>query len=48
LYEQSLNTELILCAYRTRYPQYAPSSLGLDDETTWRGKSRWSSLYISL
>lgn len=41
LYGQSLNTELILEAYRTLYPQYIPaSSLGLDNETTWRGKSR--------
>lgn len=41
LYEQSLNTELILEAYLTLYPQYIPdSSLGLDDGTTWRGESR--------
>lgn len=40
LYEHSLNTELILEAYRTLYPQYIPdSSLGLDAGTTLRRKS---------
>lgn len=44
-YGQLLNTKLMFGAYRTLYPQYIPSSLGLEEGTVFRDKPADSRFY---